>query len=67
MVEPTNSEFDDDYFSVEYMSIFHVVLILVRVCESFSFDHIILDHLFEPSKSNFLEYDTFVLMTVDLG
>ena len=33
--------------------------------ESFSFDPNITSHLFEPSKSQFLEYETFVPMTID--
>ena len=35
-------------------------------CESFSFDSIIIGHLFEPSKSEFSESGTFVPMTADL-
>ena len=55
-----------------YISLFHVDVnedLNVDLCveyESLSFDHIITNHRFEPSKFEFLEYETFVPMTVDL-
>ena len=35
--------------------------------ESFCFEHIIANHLSEPSKSEFLKFDTLKSMIVDLG
>ena len=73
MVELTNLEFDDDhlYVKYEYFSYrFDVNEGLdVDICieyEFFSFDPIITNHLFEPSKSEFLESKTFMPMTADL-
>jgi len=73
VVEPTNLQFDNDNFSVEYESFscgFDVNEGLnVDTCveyNSFSFDPVITNHLFEPPKSKFLEFKTFVPMTANL-
>ena len=71
---PTNLEFDDDdHFSIEFESFScgfngnEGLDVDVRVeYESFSFDLFITYHLFEPSKYEFLEFNTFVPITADL-
>jgi len=72
-VGPTNLEFDNDIFCVEYESFSYasneIESFDVRFCveyESFFFDLIITYPLFEPSKCKFLEYETFIPMTADL-
>jgi len=71
-VESTNLEFDDHILFVEYEYFSWGFDInesfdegFCVEYESFSFDPIIMDILFESSKSKFVESETFVPMTID--
>ena len=69
-VLPTNVEFDIveyESFSRDLDKIECLDVGFYVEYESFFFDPIITYHLFEPSKSEFLEFETFVPITVDLG
>jgi len=73
VIEPINLEFADDILSIEYESFSYAfdvnVGFDVDLCaeyESFSFDHIPTDFLFEFCKSEFVESEMFVHMTLIL-
>jgi len=71
--EPTNLEFNNDILSIEYDSFSHGFEINKSLdegfyveYESFSFDPIVTDILFEPHKSKFVESEIFVPMAFGL-
>jgi len=73
VVKPNNLKFDDDILSVKYESFsceFDINESLdVGFCveyESFSFDPVITDHLFESAKSTCTESNTSVPIDVNL-
>ena len=73
VVDDTNLEVDDDHLSMEYEPFSYGFDVKVGLdmdiwvqYESFSFNPIRTNHLFEPSKSEFLESETFVPIITNL-